>query len=160
MRIIFLFVWGCFLTLPVARGQTLSPTLLASAADHGMLSGFGSLDWSVGEIMVEKFENGDVLTQGFHQVFVIVTSEEIEPQAHAFSMELFPNPTTGRLHIRSERGVKTRVFNLLGELISSTSAFDFNPELDLSSLPDGMYLIEVVAENYDRPRIFKVALNR
>jgi Secretion system C-terminal sorting domain len=143
------------------RGQTLSPTLIGSAGAHASLFSFGTLDWSVGEVVTARFENGEVLTQGFHQVFVTVTStsdEVLTPDN--IKILVYPNPTMQWLNVSSTTPAKVRMVNLLGiEVKSFGSSLDLH-QLDLSNLPSGLYVLEAVLEGEARPRTFKVEIVR
>jgi YbbR domain-containing protein len=58
---------------------------------------------------------------------------------------LYPNPTSGLLHIDSDQAVeKIEVYDLLGrEVIASGS----ETQVDLSTLSSGVYLVKVHVEN-------------
>ena len=59
----------------------------------------------------------------------------IDTYVRAQQLAIIPNPTTGKFHVRTESVVN--VYNLLGELIASSN----DGEIDLSSYPNGVYLV-------------------
>ena len=60
------------------------------------------------------------------------------------TIALYPNPTSGKIHIAlSENAIHCQIIGLMGNVLQEI--FPSNPdfELDLSSLPSGMYLVKV-----------------
>jgi hypothetical protein len=60
------------------------------------------------------------------------------------TIALYPNPTSGKIHIAlSENAIHCQIIGLMGNVLQEI--FPSNPdfELDLSSLPSGMYLVRV-----------------
>jgi hypothetical protein len=151
----------CLLGLATARGQTLAPTLISSAGASANLFSFGTLDWSVGESVVAIFDNGDVLTQGFHQVFVTVTSMSDEPTLiDQLSLLVYPNPTMQWLNVEASTPVKVRMYNMLGVEVRAFDALAEFHQMDLSQLAAGTYLLEAVQADAPRPQIYKIEVVR
>ena len=67
----------------------------------------------------------------------------------AFSLTLYPNPTTGILKIQStERSLnKVQVFDLFGKLLMEQSLNDLSGSISLSHLASGVYVVKAFAEN-------------
>lgn len=64
------------------------------------------------------------------------------------TIALYPNPTSGKIHIAlSENAIHCQIIGLMGNVLQEI--FSSNPdfELDLSSLPSGMYLVKVQFAN-------------
>ena len=64
------------------------------------------------------------------------------------TIALYPNPTSGKIHIAlSENAIHCQIIGLMGNVLQEI--FPSNPdfELDLSSLPSGMYLVKVQFAN-------------
>jgi hypothetical protein len=143
-------------------GQSLSPTLIGSAGAHADLFSFGSLDWSVGEPVVTTLVNGDILTQGFHQVFVAVTSATDQPPRPGddLSMRVFPNPTAQWVNIESSEPVLIRVLDLRGVQLMHIAQATSAHSIDLSTLAAGTYLLEALTANQQYRRTFKLAIIR
>ncbi|MGV3610681.1 MAG: DUF4465 domain-containing protein [Fluviicola sp.] len=69
--------------------------------------------------------------------------------------EVYPNPTTGNITVKSGSG-EISVYSLAGELVSSQTT-NGTQELDLSGLQSGTYIIETfTAEGIARTRISKI----
>ncbi|NNE29535.1 MAG: T9SS type A sorting domain-containing protein [Saprospiraceae bacterium] len=63
-------------------------------------------------------------------------------------VQLFPNPTANYFQVKTDETVNSvEVFNLLGRKMVS---FDFEPGdyYDISELPNGLYLIQLVSDNH------------
>ena len=62
-------------------------------------------------------------------------------------VKLFPNPTTGKLHIEND-GLRIRtihVYNIFGDEVLSLLQSN---EIDLTSLSDGIYIFEISGEDF------------
>jgi hypothetical protein len=57
---------------------------------------------------------------------------------------VFPNPTTGILHIDAPTGLPLRIFNTIGQVVVSEIS---KPEIDISSLPNGIYYLSINGVN-------------
>jgi hypothetical protein len=77
----------------------------------------------------------------------MITSTEQVPSS-AFSIRMFPNPTTDRLHIqfsqRLEGSAYIRLFNTNGqEMMNLSVQNELEYTLDISELPSGLYFLQV-----------------
>jgi hypothetical protein len=64
------------------------------------------------------------------------------------NIALYPNPTSGKIHIAlSENAIHCQIVDLMGNMLQETSPSSSDFELDLSSLPSGMYLVKVQFAN-------------
>ena len=61
-------------------------------------------------------------------------------------MTLYPNPTTGTIHLNNAPGVETlEVYNLVGRKVKSFPVVE-DKKYDLTTLPPGMYLVRMLNE--------------
>ncbi len=60
------------------------------------------------------------------------------------NINLYPNPTTGVIHVEASDIVNIDVYSIDGKIINS---FGKTSEIDLSEFPNGIYLISVETEN-------------
>lgn len=73
------------------------------------------------------------------------------------SISIYPNPTTGRVCIEGENLNQVSVFNLMGEELRRVTAQGERTTLDLSDLPNGIYVVKASAENGSQSiRIVKI----
>ena len=64
------------------------------------------------------------------------------------NIALFPNPTSGKIHIAlSENAIHCLIVGLMGNVLQETSPSSPDFQLDLSGLPSGMYLVKVLFAN-------------
>jgi hypothetical protein len=71
---------------------------------------------------------------------------------------VYPNPTTGRLRVQTAKGGTLSLYNAKGERVYRIHAPDASAQVDLSTLPDGLYLLRVEEEGTTRTtRIVKQA---
>jgi hypothetical protein len=61
-------------------------------------------------------------------------------------INLFPNPTTGKLFIEGVEGANIKVYNIAGKVVASYSDFS-DKSIDLSGLENGVYFIDIVTDN-------------
>ena len=80
---------------------------------------------------VSAYRNADVWKE-----FNIVGMEVGLPIIEEPLLEIYPNPTTGKIYIETESEIK--VYNLQGELLQKT----FGNQVDLSTYPQGVYLLQ------------------
>ncbi len=80
----------------------------------------------------------------------------VTPQpVKALAMNVYPNPTTGRIRIGFDAEADVRVFNAAGKLLQ-TAVLQPGQELDLSALPAGMYYLTAHKElDYYAGKVFK-----
>ena len=67
----------------------------------------------------------------------------------AFSIVLYPNPTSGNLQLRSSELplAKVQVFDLFGKMLTEQDLNNLNGSVSLSGLASGVYVVKVFAEN-------------
>jgi hypothetical protein len=75
-----------------------------------------------------------------------------EKDDNANTLQVFPNPTTGKFNIsvkEQEKAFHVNIYNLVGEMIfhwESGNSTTANFEADLSRKPDGVYFVELDTE--------------
>ena len=60
------------------------------------------------------------------------------------NIALYPNPTSGKVHIiATDNPIRCQVLDLMGNILQETTSSSRDFDLDLSRLPSGMYIIKV-----------------
>ena len=81
--------------------------------------------------LAENWTTGDDLTS---------ITEQIDNR----NVRLYPNPTSGLLHIIvAKQAVSCQVFDMLGSMLSETEVIDSQFDFDMSGLTSGVYLIKI-----------------
>lgn len=126
--------------------QSISQEVIASSGDY-FTNPEASLSWTLGEPVVETFENGNVtLTQGFHQPEIILTAIK-EPKGKDYEINVFPNPAVDIVNIDLELGneevIAVQLYNMKGERLINKKFQQRLFQLDLSSLASANYLLSL-----------------
>jgi V8-like Glu-specific endopeptidase len=81
--------------------------------------------------------------------YVIDKNQPIDFIQQAIKATVFPNPTKGKVEVAMEQaGLHTiNIYNSSGQQITNYKSTNLKNTLDLSSYPDGLYLIEIVSNN-------------
>lgn len=86
-------------------------------------------------------------------IFVEVPEPPEEVGSQQSTVSIYPNPTTGKFHITSSRSqipnYKIEIVDYLGNVVAkfNQEPGTRNPELDISNLPAGIYLIRINIDN-------------
>lgn len=146
----FLTVFS-FIVLPFwGMAQSITPEVIASAGDH-YENGSVQLSWTLGEVMIDTYDNGtNILTQGFHQTELTVTS--VEENLADIRLNLYPNPTSEFLNIdlgNNEKDINLQLFDMSGKLIHKDviNAYDTKYVLPMQSAATGKYLVQLQSED-------------
>lgn len=60
------------------------------------------------------------------------------------STQIFPNPASNILNVSSEQPItEIAIYNSLGQMVESHSANDCNLQINLASLPSGLYMVKI-----------------
>ena len=62
---------------------------------------------------------------------------------HAFDIKLYPNPTSDRITIEADELLSVGLYNLFGQRLMEVDSDGDKLVLDMSHLPDGIYMIKV-----------------
>ena len=136
-------VVGLLLCLQSFHAQSLSPQVVATSG-KSFSSATAVIDFTVGEVFTSTYvSEGNLLTQGFHQPEIIITS--LEPSEHEFAFNLYPNPTQQFVTVEStlETELHVRIMDIQGRQVQASSVFTKIITLDLHSLMSGNYLVAI-----------------
>ena len=74
-------------------------------------------------------------------------------------LSVYPNPTEGIMTLSMQKGLgEVSIFNTLGELVFQADIQSPTADIDLSSLPSGIYFLKVCSDTETLTR--KIVLNK
>lgn len=165
MKKVFLPIITIFAGLLSATAQTtVAPQAISAAGDY-YTGAWGSLSVNIGgEPVIETLSDAThYFTQGFEQPKFKGTGI-ISTPANAPEIKLFPNPTNDIVNLSytlSNSGkIAYRLFDMAGRELSGTSHAtqqgQQTEQLDLSSLSQGLYMLNIVFEATETTKSFSV----
>lgn len=135
-----LFLFLCFPLF--IFGQVTTPTVITNSG--GTFSNSSVImDFSIGELAVQTLQNNEILTQGFHQGDLKVTTALINL---GIKTKIYPNPTTNFIIVELEKNVNAdiKVYDINGKIVIEDKLNDENEkQLDFSFLKQGNYLLNI-----------------
>jgi hypothetical protein len=60
---------------------------------------------------------------------------------------IFPNPTSGIITIKGSQDAQITVYNMIGNIVYQNNKANKNTEVDLSDLPTGTYVVQIINNN-------------
>ena len=109
----------------------------------------GNLHWTVGEIAVSYFENGNTLAEGFHQTyFDLVVTSIFEAPELGLTLDVFPNPTVGQLTVAGDwnLGDRIQIIDIMGRPLVEKELNPEREEFQMDNYPAGTYLLSILRE--------------
>ena len=150
MRNSLLFI----LVLPLfAIGQIISPSLTSNSGDSYSNSKI-NMDFSIGEVVIETYQNNEILSQGFHQGLLIVQTGVSELD---FLTKVYPNPTTNIVVVELEKDITGDIilYDINGRLMLRNKLENERIKyVDFSKLNQGNYLLQLNINN--KKNIYKI----
>jgi len=118
------------------------------------------ISWTVGEPVVDFFQNSSFMfAQGYQQAY-IVSPTSIPQQATTEAVIIYPNPCkkgiTLTLTEAPKAALRLRIFNLIGQQVYETNLTTTSTYIDLSSLPFSDYIGVITDENGKTVKTFKI----
>jgi hypothetical protein len=137
--------------------QNTNQELISSGGDTFSSQGI-QLNWSIGEIATETYENSETtLTQGFHQGNLIISSIPNYPEIADLSV--YPNPTTDLVVIDFENfkpseTAQYQIFTTDGKLIKDGNLTK-KTTIDFTLFLSGTYILKI--KNYQaKSKAYKI----
>ncbi|MGB3800667.1 MAG: T9SS type A sorting domain-containing protein [Lewinella sp.] len=134
----------CFLFTQLSA-QSLERSVIGNAGT--LLTGsVGTLQFTVGEVAVDRTDNKLSLARGFHRAKVteISTSSWSVPDVD-LALSVYPNPTPGALTLTGDWKPSDRVTvtNILGRRVIDLALRPQSQQLSLEAFPSGTYLLTI-----------------
>lgn len=119
---------------------TLSTTALSG---QELLGSVGNDNFSLGESFIQTHsDSGIIITEGLHQPFIsLIDINELS----AFSIQVYPNPTSDKLILEHNLNTVTAVlYDSRGRLVFENNSSGTNDLFDLSSISQGKYTLIIL----------------
>jgi len=107
------------------------------------------------------YENDDLVwqntTPGYDECYIIYNGTQgIKEDETSLSVSVFPNPANGKVSIEGVEAAEVLVYNALGQLVKTVRNSN---EINVSGLPEGVYLLQVISEDGTR-NMKRIAVKR
>lgn len=115
------------------------------------------MGFSIGELVVQTLQNNEILTQGFHQGDLKITTTFVNLDVKT---NIYPNPTTNFIIIEFQKNVKADilVYDINGKAVIKDKLNDENQkQLDFSFLKQGNYLLHINMS--DKQSVYQINKN-
>lgn len=121
--------------------------VISSAGDHAKSSN-GSISWTLGEVVTATHSgSGVLLTQGFQQSNLEITTAVEEPQNLEIQIRAYPNPVQNRLTVeiqhREDVPLSLQLYDINGKLLKSRQIKTSRQNLNLEEYAQGQYILQV-----------------
>ena len=152
---ISLILLFCFSSINSTKGQQVLAT-----SGNNFTTQHASISWTVGELAIESLtNNGQVITQGFHQTRLGTTGLDILP-ATEVDITAYPNPVSENVNIRIKDLTELKNWNYIlydqaGKVILKNKIDSDMTEVPVRSLVEAVYYLRVYSGS-DQARVFKI----
>ncbi len=133
------------------NAQSISPDVVASAGNQSSI-GSAELSWTIGEPVVDTYDNGSsILTQGFHQPQIVVTAID-EPDLGLEGISVFPNPSTYLLNIKlmdQQEKLIVSLYDASGRIVLTDHIVGGATlhQLDITGIANGSYMLKLLTRS-------------
>ena len=104
-----------------------------------------------GELDVVAFVHGDIAKSAKRMVHntaqaTIDVISDVE-YSYAEDMNIYPNPTDGKLNTEVELMTRITIFNTMGQVVYDNEVVSDKETIDMTNYQGGMYLLRITTEN-------------
>ena len=136
------------------------PRQVIATAGEAFESTNYQLSFTLSEAVIESLQGQSyMLTQGFHQPKLWITSIHETPLISKLKITAFPNPATSFINVSATselpKGSSYLVFNNLGSLVAKGDIEPVKTKIPCSSFLPGNYLLRIVSNN-ETLKTFKI----
>jgi len=148
-----------YLAPVICPGQTV---IGAAGSMHGNAN--GGISYTIGEVVIPTAAGSQaVLTQGFHQPWVSISTALEDVTAHEGHALVYPNPTRHELFVEVDDALGAEAFTLLnaaGQLVLDGRISGMRTALDLSPYADGTYHLRLTDDTGAPLRTFTLIVSK
>ena len=139
----YLTVFICIMIY--SSNSLIGQELISNGGDH-YKNNNQSMEWSLGEIMIDGYLGNYSLTQGFHQGEFIISSISEGTEYSTLEISAFPNPVVDYLNITITpfKHSSIKIYNSIGQLVLSIMAESETSSIDLNQFSADSYIVQVL----------------
>jgi len=142
------------------NGQILSPEVILSSGGE-FANSEAQISWTLGDFQTTTYVKEQlVLTQGFLQNDIKITSVLELDNSNNIKLNVFPNPVTNLLNIHvlssDNKQISWQLINQNGAVIKYDDITDNNTEIDFSSFQSGIYFLRTFSKESNYFKIYKI----
>jgi len=129
--------------------QQLERSVVSTSGGHAnSVNSDLSVHWSLGELATSTLGQDIVLTQGFHQLDILI-DPIYEWSESDIVVSIYPNPTAGVLKLEKPgvQSFNVQLRDLYGRIMLQDHWRGPDTEIDLHNLPDQTYILTLASEN-------------
>lgn len=141
----------------IATGATCSGQEVIASAGQTNQAGLLTVSQTVGEVVIQSYENSIELGQGFHQQELILTS--VNTPIEELKVSVYPNPFANSINIASKTDLELiSLYDMEGSVIQNLQEPAGNTaiRIDLSELSSGSYILYARAADSQLENTYKI----
>ncbi len=123
------------------NGQYITPSVISNGGNNQVNS------FTIGEPFVNTIGSNAIITQGFHQNYIISTAVLELDQLQVL---IYPNPFSNAIKINVDNlipNLTLNIYNQNGSLVINQLLHNKNESIDLNHLISGIYYAVILEEN-------------
>jgi hypothetical protein len=149
-KTLLLFIAVSMLFPYYSRGQTIILQLVGTSGESLKNSTY-QLDFSIGEMLIESYNNPQYLvTQGFQQGTYIISVIEENP-ALSYQIKVYPNPADDFIHLEIGAPLTEKLLYIVtdqsGKITLRGHTNELLSQVDFSGYSTGIYFLTVLQKN-------------
>jgi hypothetical protein len=144
------------------KAGILNPEAIFCAADNRKNDN-AQISWTLGDNQIKTYEKSSaILTQGFLQSKITITSVNKIIDNGNLTVNFFPNPVKDILQVnidvKKPEQLNLSLYTIDGKMVLSKTLEPLNNKttIDFSPYPKGIYLLKAVSENKSLVQTFKI----
>lgn len=154
-----------FLLISLAFSYHIQAQQIFSSSGRVISNGNTSLSYTIGEPLVSKETNGEIVLSNGFQNAIIATITKIKNNLFKTSeLLVYPNPSSGILNIENKTNksdLKINIYNLQGQQVFNKQYEDLKTEqINLSNLSDALYILSIEDNNTKNFNTYKIQLTK
>jgi hypothetical protein len=119
---------------------------------------YGAIDFTVGELVINTFDNGsNGLTQGFHQTNLVISN--VYDLTTELKVSVYPNPVLYQLTLAFSElqfGYDIEILDMNGKMVKTLPVSGLEIKVDVQSLAAGVYMLMLKDEEGNYLKTYQI----